>query len=54
MTLPSLADLDQTFGCQVCRLSTASEHDLNGVCTVKCKHQGNSSSAFAEAVLPCD
>ena len=40
MTLPSLADLDQTFGCQVCRLSIASEHVLNSVSTVKCKHQG--------------
>ena len=40
MTLPSLADLDQTFGCQVRRTSAASEHVLNRVCAVKCKHQG--------------
>ena len=31
MTLPSLADLDQTFGCQVGRTSMVSEHALNGM-----------------------
>ena len=38
MTLPSLADLDQTFGCQVRRFFVAFEHVLNGV--VESKHLG--------------
>ena len=40
MTLPSLADLDQTFGCQARRMSLASEHGPIGVCAMECKQQG--------------